>query len=860
MQANARKHRGRAAALAAALLLLGATAGADAPRIEPEPEGGRCGVPVPQGWCGTGTGGLHVQVDGVAQTREFPLKHTDVRADVTGPVARVTVTQTFQNPFEETIEAVYVFPLPQDAAVNDLEMRLGDRVVRGLIERREEAQRIYRRARDAGHVAALLEQERPNLFTQSVANILPGNEISVTITYVETLDYEKGVYEFTYPMVVGPRFIPPAGGGDAMPAGGEPPTLSSGVRDAHRITPPYLPPTVRSGHDISVTVDWDAGIPVERIESRTHRVDVDRTSRTHRTVMLHPNDSIPNKDLVLRCRVAGDGPETGVLSYHDGQSGYLTVLLHPEIDPAPRDVTPKEMIFVLDCSGSMSGEPMAAAKGLVRHALKNVNAHDTFQILRFSTKASGFRPQPIAATPENVKAGLHYLEGLRGGGGTMMVEGIKAALDFPSDPDRLRIVLFLTDGYIGNEDDIFRAVQQRIGDARLFSLGVGSSPNRYLLDGLAREGRGEVQYFLPGSSVADEVATFYDRIRNPYLTDLELVWDGVAVEDVEPYRVPDLFDGRPLVVNARYDGRGRGELLVRGRLAGKPWSRRVKLRLPTSEGGSPAVGSLWARARIGELERRMLRGESADLIDEITRLGLGHRLVTKFTSFVAVEENLVVSNGKPTKVLVPLEMPEGASYEGVFGELKEEEAFRAGGPAGGTGRAMAKSVAPTRESLGSLFSWNGPAPTASEPMPDAPPIDRRRDRQEFDDGDRMAMMIRALHVALTGPASVRAGEDLELTVTFTNRGRAAVDVPDRLEPVDLLLRVLDGAWRETRVGGGKRQVPMRSLAAGETATFRIRIPADRLGPAMRTGVLHLVLEGARFGAADSERLTVKVLP
>ena len=211
-------------------------------------------------------------------------------------------------------------------------------------------------------------------------------------------------------------------------------------------------------------------------EPHTHRVDVERTSRTHRTVTLHSNDSIPNKDLVLRCRVAGDGPETGVLSYHDGRSGYLTVLLHPEIDPAPRDVTPKEMIFVLDCSGSMSGEPMAAAKGLVRHALKNVNAHDTFQILRFSTKASGFRPQPIAATPGNVKAGLHYLEGLRGGGGTMMVEGIKAALDFPSDPDRLRIVLFLTDGYIGNEDDIFRAVQQRIGDARLFSLGVGSSP------------------------------------------------------------------------------------------------------------------------------------------------------------------------------------------------------------------------------------------------------------------------------------------------------------------------------------------------------------------------------------------------
>jgi Ca-activated chloride channel family protein len=435
-------------------------------------------VPVPEGWTGCGTGGLHVVVDGRPVQKDFPLKHTEVHAEVSGPVTRVEVTQTFANPYEETIEAVYVFPLPHEAAVNDLTMRLGERVIRGVIDRRAEARRIYETAKAQGKVAALLEQERANIFTQSVANILPGNEIEITLVYVETLDYEKGSYELAFPMVVGPRFIPPGAPADVVPAGGEP-TLrpAPGVPDANRINPPFLPPTVRSGHDIGITVDLESGVPFEDLKSATHAVRVVRNGKARATITLNDLDTIPNKDFVLRWRVAGETPETAVLTNHDGDNGYVTVLLHPEIAPSASKITPKEMIFVLDCSGSMSGEPMAAAKGLTRHALRQMNPSDTFQIIRFSTNASGLSPTPLACTPDNVRDGIAYLEQLRGSGGTMMIEGIKAALDTPRDANRLRIVMFLTDGYIGNDNPFCRGARSR-ARSRSSTTGSGARTSR----------------------------------------------------------------------------------------------------------------------------------------------------------------------------------------------------------------------------------------------------------------------------------------------------------------------------------------------------------------------------------------------
>ncbi len=840
-----------------------------------------------------GTGCLRTEIDG--ELIDIPLKRTAFHADVAGPVARVRVTQTFTNPYRDTIEAVYVFPLPHEAAVSDFEMRIGDRRIQGDIERREQARRMYEDAKRRGHMAALLEQERPNIFTQSVANILPGHDINVTITYVETLRYQEGAWDLAIPTVVGPRFNPPGSRPEFVPAsdwGGNEwegedeeddddffDSLFRRGRDRSRDrveNGPVLPPGTQTTHDLEIRVDWNAGIPIDRIESPTHRIDVQRRGESRAKIALQRSDSTPNKDFVLRMRPEGSAPRAGAVAYHDGHDGYVSVIVHPKLNLRRTDVTPKEMVFVLDTSGSMAGEPIAAAKSLVRHALRNVNEDDTFQIIRFSEHASEFAARPVPATAANVRRALRYLDQLEGEGGTMMLEGVKAALDFPSDPDRVRLVMFLTDGYIGNEAQVLQAIRARIGDARLFSFGVGSSVNRFLLDEMSREGRGAVQYFLPGSSVQGEVARFYSRIRNPHLTDVELVWHGVSVDDRYPDRVPDLFGGAPLVVNARYDrARKDAWLEVRGRCGRRPWKQRVELDLPRSEEGNPAVGALWARAKIADLERLDLRGQRPQAAEEITRLGLAHSLVTKYTSFVTIEERFVVSNGRTQKVRVPVEMPEGVSYEGIFGY---EEDFASGS----LGRNMPQGVPPPAMSWSKRPDERGEAFDKSaapeESWGDTKSLDKRRStigippvpERESDSGAREKSKSSADARSNEGVelrasvdrATVRAFGTLVLTLVLENASERDMQLPEALTLADVRIRVIDAEGNEAVVGGTttqqKRTAPLRSLAPGESRTFTIRLTPSQASFLMTEGVYHLIVEGQALGVESSNRVTVRV--
>jgi len=597
--------------------------------------------------------------------REFPLEHTDVVADVAGMVAHVTVTQRFGNPYQEPIEAVYVFPLPQNAAVNDMVMKIGERTIRGLIKKREEAKRIYEEAKAAGKRAALLEQERPNIFTQSVANILPGDTVLITIKYVQDLKYDHGVYEFVFPMVVGPRYIP--GSPVGRTGGGWAPDTDE-VPDASRITPPVLRPGERSGHDIALELRLNAGVPIRGLRCTSHQVTVVSTGPSGAGVRLSPLDRIPNKDFILKYEVVGDKPEMALLAHRAEGSGYFMLMIQPKASYTPEEITAKEMIFVVDCSGSMSGEPIAKAKQAMRRFLRGLQPKDTFQVIRFSVTASGLSPQPLPATLENVERGLSYIDGLSGGGGTQMIEGIKAALDYPADPERLRIVAFMTDGYIGNETAILAAIEEKRREARLFAFGVGSSVNRYLLEGMARAGRGDVQFVRPDEETEQVVERFYERISKPYLTDLEVDWKELDVANVEPARIPDLFAAQPVIIKGRYQNPGQEEIVVRGRLAGKPWSQRLKVTLPEREPEHEALGTLWARARIRAFMDRMWRGEQPEIVEQITATALEFRLMSAYTSFVAVEEKVVTEGGETRTVQVPVPMPEGVSYEGVFGE------------------------------------------------------------------------------------------------------------------------------------------------------------------------------------------------
>ena len=650
-----------------------------------------------EGIPGQGSLSAVIRQEGAEKHLEFPLEHTDVRASIAGLVADVEVVQHFSNPYEQKIEAVYVFPLPENAAVNDMLMKIGDRTIRGEIKKREEAKQIYDEAKEAGHMAALLEQERPNIFTQSVANIEPGNKILVTIRYVQDLKYDHGSYKFVFPMVVGPRYIP--GQPTGKQAGGWAPDTDK-VPDASRITPPVLKPDERSGHDIRVSVRLDAGVAIQALRSKSHEVDIRREGQTSARVILLPKDRIPNKDFVLEYDVAGESPQMALLTNRSGDSGYFTLMIQDLLDAdlrlraefADDEITAKEMIFVVDNSGSMRGAPIEKCKAAMRQCLKNMNPNDSFQVIRFSETASALATKPLPNSPENVNRGLKYVGDMKGMGGTKMIEGIKASLSFAPDPERMRIVCFMTDGYIGNETEILAAIEELLGDARLFSFGVGSSVNRYLLDRMAETGRGTVQYVRPDEDTTAAVTRFYERIDKPFLLDIEMDWAGLKVADIYPRRIPDLFSAQPVIIHGRYEQPGSATITLNGTVAGKPYSQKLPVELPDVQEDNAALASLWARTRIADLMAQMYREEVKEIVEEVTRIGLEFRLMTKYTSFVAVEEKIITEGGQPKTIQVPVPMPEYVSYEGVFG--KEELYYLSARPAGPRGAAGATLAAP----------------------------------------------------------------------------------------------------------------------------------------------------------------------
>jgi Ca-activated chloride channel homolog len=637
-------------------------------------------------------------------TGDCPLKHTDVRAGISGFLARVTVTQIFSNTATQNVEAVYTFPLPQDAAVDDMTIQINDRTVRGLIKRREEARAIYEHAKNTGHVAALLDQERPNIFTQSVANILPGAQVTVTISYVATLRYEEGSYEFVFPMVVGPRYIP--GQAVGQQGGGWAPDTNH-VPDAWRIAPWVAEKGTRAGHDISLELALDAGVPIQELHSKTHVIDVDRQGASRATVRLHDDAVIPNKDFILRYDVAGAQIADAILTSPSpgrskGAGGYFTMILQPPARLPESDIQPKELVFVLDTSGSMWGFPLEQAKRVISRALDELYPGDTFNLITFSGDTHIVFPEPVYPTAENIRKAKAVLVTRNGGGGTEMMKAIRAALA-PSDmQDHVRVVCFLTDGYVGNDMEIVGEIQKH-PNARVFSFGIGNAVNRFLLDKMAEAGRGAAEYVTLADKADEAADRFYERVRSPLLTDLYIDWGGLPVTDVYPQRLPDLFSAQPLIITGRYTQPASGEVHLKGTRAGGPFTRDIPVAFSSSTPAFDALAGFWARRRIDDLMSQdwlgLQRGAMKPALEEqITQLGLDYRLMTQFTSFVAVEEKIVTEDGRPQRVEVPVEMPGGVSHAGVFGERKEYDMYGTGVVGGVAGRSTAQFA-----SIGNAF-------------------------------------------------------------------------------------------------------------------------------------------------------------
>jgi Ca-activated chloride channel family protein len=650
-----------ATAIASLSVLLAASSANSMPILTPPADGHSFIKSPATTFSGEGSGSMNA-LSGQKMLGKCPLEHTSVNAEVSGYVARVTVTQVFNNPYEKKIEGIYTFPLPDSSAVDQMEMRIGKRVIKGDVKTRETAQQIYSNAKDQGYVAALLDQERPNIFTQSVANIEPGHKIAITLKYVELLPFENGKFGFAFPTVVGPRFEP------GIPAtkyerGGVQQGTDQ-VPDASRITPRYAGKGVRAGHDISIRVHVNAGVPIGEVLSASHEVSISQSDPMNATVTLSNKSTIPNRDFVVGWTVGADKMRSGYLTNAKDGRGFVTLMLIPPKRVSSEEAAPKEMIFVVDRSGSQEGAPIEKAKDVLNYVIDHMNPHDTIQIFSFSDKTESCFERPVGANRFTRAKAKSYVNGLSANGGTEMADAVRKACAVPADGHRLRIVTLLTDGYIGNDSDVLALVKELRANSRWFPFGTGDSVNRYLIDEMARAGGGEPEVVLLNDSAEEAGKKFYSRISSPVLTDIKVKFDGLSVSDVIPGAVSDLWAERPLYIKARYDRPGSGTVHLTGFCGAKRYEETLAVTLPANQSNNQALGSVWARSKVAELTAEDYAGSQSgkmrsDLKDKIVRLALEHHLLTPFTSFIAVDTSRTTSGGTASKVAVPLELPSG---------------------------------------------------------------------------------------------------------------------------------------------------------------------------------------------------------
>jgi len=606
----------------------------------------------------------------------FPLLRSDYRVDIQGDLAHVRLEQQFENPTGVPLNASYLFPLNKDSAVHAMRMQVADEVVEARIRKLEEAREEFRQAKRQGKSAAMLEQHRPNMFIQQLANLMPGHPIHITLQYVQHLERVDGRYQLVLPLVVGPRYQP-------APAGEEAEVVKEQVGGWELERLPEYPPV--AGLDlpksieeerVGIEITLDGGMPIGEVASPTHGIDSEPVDEQRRKITLSGGRIIDNRDFVLHYRLAGEGVQAGLLTHQDQRGSFFNLLLEPPAMPPAmlksQAINPREMVFVLDTSGSMSGLPLRASQAFMKQVLRHLRPSDHFRIIDFSNSPREFHAQPLPATAANLRRGLQHVEGFRAGGGTRIDSAIQQALTVPTLQNHLRIVVFLTDGYIGNEHTVLSRINQLRNGARIYALGVGTAVNRYLLDEMARAGRGFVRYIDPTADVEETAQRFAERLRTPVLTDIRIDWGDSIVKQVTPSLIPDLFVGDSLRLLGKIDHLGQQPIKVIGRINGQRATLPLKLdvRDEQDQEQGRAIPLIWARTRIADRMRELTMPETlrpSELPDEelksaVTRLGLDFSLMTRWTSFIAVSEKVYNERIDQTRdAAVPLPMVKGVT-------------------------------------------------------------------------------------------------------------------------------------------------------------------------------------------------------
>ncbi|MBN1832022.1 MAG: VWA domain-containing protein [Deltaproteobacteria bacterium] len=614
---------------------------------------------------------------------QFPLKSTSARVSISGVIADVQVTQVYKNEGHKTLEAIYIFPASTRAAVYGMKMTIGERTITAKIAEREDARRQYETAKEEGRSASLLEQQRPNVFQMNVGNILPSDIIKVELQYTELLVPTDGVYEFVYPTVVGPRYS------------------EEKMSDIHSedgwISNPYLHQGESPTYTLDMSVDLSSGLPIQEISCPSHKVNFNYEGPAFSSIRLDPSETDGgNRDFILKYRLAGGQVETGLLLFDGEKENFFLLMMQPPKRVLEQQIPPREYIFIVDISGSMNGFPLDISKELLKDLIGKLRSTDRFNVLLFAGSSSVMSEQSLPATTENIHRAITMIERQNGGGGTQLLPALKRALALPKTEGVSRSIIIATDGYVSVEEEAFDLIRHNLGKANVFSFGIGSSVNRHLIEGMARVGMGEPFVITKPQEAAEKAEKFRRLIQSPVLTSIDVDFGKFQAYDVEPAGIPDVMADRPVIVFGKWHDEPQGLIEVRGISGEGEFVERLNVERVRPLKANSALRYLWARHRITLLADYSRLSPSDERIKEVINLGFTYNLLTAYTSFIAVDTQVRIVDGKAVTVKQPLPLPQGVSdlavgnhvyktaavptfaagHSRAFGEMAQPEVWR----------------------------------------------------------------------------------------------------------------------------------------------------------------------------------------
>ena len=589
-------------------------------------------------------------------TDSFPLKETNVVTNINGMIAETYVTQTYTNEGDTVISAGYVFPASTQVSVHGMKMVIGDQTVTARIKEREEAKQEFEEAKSEGKSASLLEQERPNVFTMNVANIMPGDTVHIELHYTELIVPNESIYEFVFPTVVGPRYASPGEYDDS---------------ETQWVAAPYLEEgssaSGKSGK-FNITVNLAAGVPISNLVCKSHKVNISKNNDTAAGITLsNPGSQAGNRDFILEYKLTGDTISSGLMLHTGENENFFMLMVQPPERVVPEEIVPREYIFVLDVSGSMYGFPLDTAKELIRNLVSGLKETDRFNVILFSGAAVQMSPESVPATAKNIELAIGQIDNHQAGGGTELAPALESALAIPADPHVSRNIVIVTDGYISAEKEIFDIINKNLGSTGFFSFGIGDSVNRYLIEGIAKAGLGEAFIVTDPDAAAETAGRFRTYIESPLLTDIHISYEGFDAYDIEPASIPVLFARKPIIIYGKWRGEPTGTIRISGQSGNQDYLQELAVAEIEPLASNAAIRYLWARKKVERLTDYGYNNNEEATKKEVTELGLDYSMMTPYTSFIAVVDIIRNQDGESTDVNQPLPLPQNVSSLAVGG-------------------------------------------------------------------------------------------------------------------------------------------------------------------------------------------------